>query len=128
VKAIRRPLIRAATLALLTLLVSPAAHAVVKEPPFTQADCADPTLTLRLTSQAHVESFPCTTVAGDLLTVCPSKQYQLALAWVERPDPGRRSTPARVREQLRADNALRARQPHPRRLAVRRWGHSQLAG
>ncbi|NEX22035.1 IPTL-CTERM sorting domain-containing protein [Thiorhodococcus mannitoliphagus] len=56
----------AAVLALLALLLSTGAQAARKGPPFTQADCADPTLTLELNTQAAVDSFPCTTVAGDL--------------------------------------------------------------
>ncbi|NEV62685.1 InlB B-repeat-containing protein [Thiorhodococcus minor] len=55
-----------AALALLALLLSTGAQAARKGPPFTQADCADPTLTLVLNTQAAVDSFPCTTVAGDL--------------------------------------------------------------
>ncbi|EED34107.1 conserved hypothetical protein [Luminiphilus syltensis NOR5-1B] len=51
---------------LLALLFSSGAQAVDKTPPFTQADCADPTLNLIVGSQADVDSFPCTTVAGAL--------------------------------------------------------------
>jgi hypothetical protein len=47
-------------LALATLLLSTGAHA------YTQADCVDPTATLVLAGQPAVDSFPCTSVAGDL--------------------------------------------------------------
>ena len=49
------------TLTLLALLFASSAQAAI-----TPADCTDPTLTLTLRSQADVDSFPCTTVAGDL--------------------------------------------------------------
>ena len=55
------------TLILLALLFSSGSQALTISPPFTQANCADPTLALALASQADVDSFPCTTVAGDLV-------------------------------------------------------------
>ena len=54
------------TLILLALLFSSGARAAKKEPPFTQADCADPTLSLEINTQDEIDNFPCTTVAGDL--------------------------------------------------------------
>ena len=63
------------TLILLALLFSSGAQAAI-----TSADCTDPTKTLTLSSQADVDSFPCTTVAGALTLSDSSKDPFVSLS------------------------------------------------